>query len=450
MGRIKRVAFALLAAVLWGAALSGCSVIEFNMDKWALEREASNKALAYVSETYGGKARVVSVRAGVIQVVFHGSLKGDALVTLSMDGEEFQVYVVGESCVDNRSGLALAQALDGYFRELCGLPPALEHDVKVYCKSEDFFASHTSDLGYDYNFLDFDYHGQPLEEVLPLLKSIRFEYRYVDDSVCLDGFELREEDWGGLLDSLRVRISCFRCYDENSEVPLGIRVVKGQPILMAEGMEFSRSESHFYADLDKIAYAVPYLSLRERLDIRDGQMTRERYTVTRMGNFWVSTSDGWSAEECCELRPCELDWAASIDRISEPHGVFYTREELEGDTVMASSTRDTLLPFVDARFEAVGEKLCLRDSAAERVREWAEEHPYSWQVSPLHVTVIPSLVYKSDAQMGVGKILEEDDGSHHGVNLFTYYLDRKKYWMNGLEFLTFTRPSELVLLRVVE
>lgn len=285
MGRIKRVAFALLAAVLWGAALSGCSVIEFNMDKWALE-----------------------------------------------------------------------------------------YDINVYCKSEDFFASHTSDLGYGYNFLDFDYHGQPLEEVLPLLKDIRFDYRYVDDSVSLDNIELREEDWGGLLDSLSARISCFRCYDENSEVPLGIQIVKGQPVMMAEGMEFSRSESHFYADLDKIAYAVPYLSLRERLDIRDGQMTRERYTVTRMGNFWVSTSDGWSAEE----------------------------------------------------------------------------HPYSWQVSPLHVTVIPSLVYKSGAQMGVGKILEEEDGSHHGVNLFTYYLDRKKYWMNGLEFLTFTRPSELVLLRVVE
>lgn len=450
MGRIKRVVFALLAVVLWGAALSGCSVIEFNIDKWNLEREASSKALAYVSETYGGKARVVAVRAGVIQVVFHGSLKGDALVTMSLDGEEFQVYVVGETCVDNRNGLALARAMDEYFRELCGLPPALECDVKFYCKSEDFFASHQSDLGYGYNFLDFDYHGQPLEEVFPLLKSIRFVYNYADDSVSLDNIELREEDWGGLLDSLSARISCFRCYDESSEVPLGIQIVKGRPILMAEGMEFSWNEAHFYADLDKIASAIPYLSLRKRVDIQGGQITREGYTVTRMGNFWVSTSDGWSAEECYELRPCEPDRADSIDRISEPHGVFYTREELEGDTVMASSTRDALLPFVDAQFEAVGEKLCLRDSAAERVREWAEEHPYSWQVSPLHVTVIPSLVYKSGAQMGVGKILEEEDGIHHGANLFMYYLNDKKYWMHGLAFLTFTHPDELVLLRVVE
>lgn len=450
MGRIKRVAFALLAAVLWGAALSGCSVIEFNIDKWNLEREASNKALAYVSETYGGKARVVSVRAGVIQVVFHGSLTGDALVTLSLDGEEFQVYVVGESCVDNRSGLALARALDGYFRDRSGLPPALEHDVKVYCKSEDFFASHTSDLGYGYNFLDFDYHGQPLEEVFPLLKSIRFVYNYVDDSVSLDNIELREEDWGGLLDSLSARISCFRCYDESSEVPLGIQVVKGQPILMAEGMEFSWYESHFYADLDKIASAIPTLSLRERVDIQGGQITREGYTVTRMGNFWVSTSDGWIAEECYELRPCEPDWADSIDRFSTLQGGFYTREELVNNEDMANSTRNTLLPFVDARFEEVGEKLCLRDSAAERVREWAEEHPYSWQVSPLHVTVIPSLVYKSGAQMGVGKIREDKDGTHHGVNLFTSYLNDKKYWMHGLSFLTFTHPDELVLLRVME
>lgn len=454
MGRKRRIIFILLLAILCGTVLSGCGVIEFYRNKQALGRKASDKAVSYIHETYGGKAKVVDVEVGVTQVVFRGSLSGDALVTLSMDGEEFQVYVAGEFCADNRSGLALTHALDEHFRVLYGLPPALEYEINVHCEDKDFFASHPTSLGYDYNFLDFDYHGQPLEEVLPLLEYIRFDYRYVDDSVSLDNVELREEDWGGYLDRLKVvRVSCFRCYDENSEVPVGIQVVKGQPILMAEGKEYSWNSASFYAELNDIARAVPYLSLRERLDFLDGKIVRERYTITRKGNFWVSTLDGWNAEECYELRPCEPTWADSIDRLSIPHGSFYSKEEVEGDEDIASSTRRALQPFVDANFETIGEKLCLRDSVVEQVQEWvkdAREHSYGSRVSPLFVTVIPSLVYQSDAQMGVGKIQDEEDGTHHGANLFTYFLKDRKYWMNGLTFLTFDHPDELVLLRVME
>lgn len=448
MRRKKCIIFILMMAVLCGTVLSGCGVIEFYNNKRALGRKASDQAVAYVSDTYGGKAKVVDVEVGVTQVVFRGSLSGDALVTLSLDGEEFQVYVAGEFCADNRSGLALTKALDEHFRGLYGLPPALEYDINVHCKDEDFFASHPTSLGYDYNFLDFDYHGQPLEEVLPLLEYIRFDYRYVDDSVCLDKIEFREEDWGGCLDCLRAIVSCFRCYDESSEIPVGIQVVKDQPILMAEGKEFSWNSASFYAELNDIARAVPYLALRERLDVVDGEITRERYAITRMGNFWVSAQDGWSAEECYELRPCEPDWADSIDQFSIPHGVFYTSEELEGDEDMASSTRKTLLPFVDAQFETVGEKLCLRDNVLERIQEWQElTKEYGW---PIHATVIPSMIYQSDAQMAMGKVREEEDRTHHAANLFTYYLDNKKYWMHGLSFLTFTHSNELVLLRVME
>lgn len=449
MTRKRCAALIFVMAALLGVALSGCGIIEFQIDKWEMRQKASKAALAYVNETYGGRAKVVKVEVGVNVAVFRGTLSGDALVTLSLDGEEFQVYVVGDTCRDNRDGLALVKVLDEYFRGLYGLPPALEYDINVHFERKEFFASHQSSLGYDYNFLDFDYHGQPLEEVLPLLDSIRFDYRYVDDGVSLDGIEFRAEDWGGNLERLgRVWISCFRCYNGNSEVPLGIQLVKGRPVLMAEGMEFSHSELR-YADLNEIAYDIPYLSLRERLKFSDGKISRERYTITRMGNFWVSTQEGWDAEGCFELRPCEPDWEDSIDLLSEPHGLFYLREELEGDTEMAGSTRKALLPFVDARFETVGEKLCLRDGVAERIQDWAK--PYSSAPAPVQVTVIPSLIYKSDAQMAMGKIQEEDDGPHHAANLFTYYLDKKRYWMNGLSFLTFSaHNSELVLLRVIK
>lgn len=449
MTRKRCAALIFVMAALLGVALSGCGIIEFQIDKWEMRQKASKAALAYVNETYGGRAKVVKVEVGVTVVVFRGTLSGDALVTLSLDGEEFQVYVVGDTCRDNRDGLALVKVLDEYFRGLYGLPPALEYDINVHFERKEFFASHPSELGYEHNFLDFDYHGQPLEEVLPLLDSIHFDYRYVDDGVSLDGIEFRAEDWGGDLERLgRVWISCFRCYDGDSEVPLGIQLVKGRPVLMAEGMEFSHSELR-YADLDEIAYDIPYLSLRERLKFSDGKVSRERYTITRMGNFWVSTQEGWDAEGCFELRPCEPDWEDSIDLLSEPHGLFYLREELEGDTEMAGSTRKALLPFVDARFETVGEKLCLRDGVAERIQDWAK--PYSSAPAPVQVTVIPSLIYKSDAQMAMGKIQEEDDGPHHAANLFTYYLDKKRYWMNGLSFLTFSaHNSELVLLRVIK
>lgn len=71
---------------------------------------------------------------------------------------------------------------------------------------------------------------------------------------------------------------------------------------------------------------------------------------------------------------------------------------------------------------------------------------------PVQVVVIPSLIYQSDAQMAVGEIQEEDDGPHHAAKLFTYYLDNKSYWMNGLSSLTFSASyhNELVLLRVME
>ncbi len=449
MTRKKCAALILVMAALLGMALSGCGIIEFQIDKWNMRQEASKLALAYAKETYGGRAKVVKVQVGVTVAVFRGTLSGDALVTLSLDGEEFQVYVVGESCRDNREGLALVKELDKYFRGLYDLPPALEYDINVHFERKEFFASHQSSLGYDYNFLDFDYHGQPMEEVLPLLDSIRFDYQYVDDGVSLDGIEFRKEDWGGDLERLgRVWISCFRCYDEDSEVPLGIQLVKDQPVLLAEGMEFSHGE-HRYADLDEIVYDIPYLSLRERLRFSGGEISRERYTITRMGNFWISTREGWDAEECFELRPCEPDWADSIDLLSEPLGLFYTKEDLEGDMEMDIITRNALLPFVDARFETVGEKLCLRDGVAERIQAW--EKPYISAPGPVQVVVIPSLIYKSDAQMAMGKIREEDDGPHHAANLFTYYLDQKRYWMKGLSFLTFSPyNSELILLRVME
>lgn len=151
MTRKKYAALILVMAVLLGMTLSGCGIIEFQVDKWEMRQKASK--------------------------------------------------------------LALVKALDEYFRELYGLPPALEYDINVHFERKEFFASHPSELGYEYNFLDFDYHGQPLEEVLPLLDGIHFDYWYVDDGVNLDGIEFRAEDWGGDLERLeRVWISCFRCY----------------------------------------------------------------------------------------------------------------------------------------------------------------------------------------------------------------------------------------------
>mgnify|MGYP007025201283 CR=1 FL=1 len=42
-----------------------------------------------------------------------------------------------------------------------------------------------------------DIYGQPLEEVLPLVDGLAFQYEYLDDSVSLDRVVLRDEDWGG-------------------------------------------------------------------------------------------------------------------------------------------------------------------------------------------------------------------------------------------------------------
>lgn len=240
---IRRVILVILLTVLCAAVLSSCRYLERQKEKRNMERVTSEMALAYVADTYGNKAEVLDVEVGTYEVIFSAEIDSDALVTVSLDGEEFQVYVETrppQLCADNRSGLALGKALDEYFRNLYGLPQALEHSVRIYSNDKDFFASHPTSLGREYSFLDFDYHGQPLEEVLPLVDWLAFQYDFLDDSVSLDRVVLRDEDWGGpVAERLRVSIRCFRRYDEQSEVPLGIQLVKDQPVMMAEGMVFS-------------------------------------------------------------------------------------------------------------------------------------------------------------------------------------------------------------------
>ena len=162
---IRRVILVLLLTVLCAAALSSCKYLEHQKEKRNTERVTSEMALAYVADTYGGKAEVLDIEVGTYTVIFSAEIDSDALVTVSLDGEAFQVYVETrppQFCADNRSGLALGKALDEYFH-LYGLPQALEHSVRIYSNDEDFFASHSTSLGREYSFLDFDYHGQPLE-----------------------------------------------------------------------------------------------------------------------------------------------------------------------------------------------------------------------------------------------------------------------------------------------
>ena len=121
---------------------------------------------------------------------------------------------------------------------------------------------------------------------------------------------------------------------------------------------------------------------------------------------------------------------------------------------MASSTRKTLRPFVEARFAAVGDQLRLRDGVRERIEAWQEEH--KWPVGgeydePVYVIVRPSLIYQSGHQMASGRErMYDDDKLHHCAKLFTSYLDKKEYWTHGLSFLTYDAPEDLVLLQVVE
>ena len=94
--------------------------------------------------------------------------------------------------------------------------------------------------------------------------------------------------------------------------------------------------------------------------------------------------------------------------------------------------------------------LCLREGIRERIEVWREERK-GWSMaankSPITVTVIPSLVYQSDAHMGAGRTREMDDGPHHAVDLFLSYLDQKDYWTHGLSHITFYYPNDIVLLR---
>ena len=123
--KFKKNLLVLLAAGLCAALLSGCHYLEFRQEKRDMEQLTSDMALAYVEDAYGGKAKVLDVEVGTYQVIFRSEIDSDALVTVSLDGEEFQVYVETrppQLCADNRSGLALGKALDEYFRDLYGLP----------------------------------------------------------------------------------------------------------------------------------------------------------------------------------------------------------------------------------------------------------------------------------------------------------------------------------------
>ena len=180
MGR--KLFWAMLAAALGAAFFTGCA--QYRQQIKEMEKLAADRAQTHLWETYGGTAEILEVKVGTLQSGFHSVVDSDALVTVSLGEETFQVFVETAEpafCRDNREGLALTRDLERYFRDLYRLPPALEGSVRVYCGG-DFFAARPTHLAREYSFLNFDYHGQPVKAVLPLLDRVSFSFDYLDDT----------------------------------------------------------------------------------------------------------------------------------------------------------------------------------------------------------------------------------------------------------------------------
>ncbi len=433
----------LLAALALMAAFSLAGCAQHHRQLKEMETLAAGRAQDYLRETYGAEGQIQEVKAGTYQSGFHLVVDTDALVTVALGEETFQVYVETAElafCRDNREGLALARDLEGYFRELYRLPPAREGEVRVYHGGEGFFAARPGHLAREYNFLDFDYHGQPLEEVLPLLERVAFAFDYLDDGVSLDRVELRDEDWGGDRKRVELDLRCFRAYREDSPVPLGIGEREGHLVLLAEGMEFSRRGEE-YGSLDEIAEALPAFVLRERLTGRDGEVRRERYDLASMGNFWVSAREGLSPEDCFVLAGAAPDWTGENQGMGSSRGQYYTREEIREGSALAKTTRKELAPFAEAGFRQEGELLLPREGAEERLAAWSEAQggdsdPPAW------VMIRPSLVYGAGERTGAGLLWQQKgQGEKKVVQLYTSYLDQETRWTHGLWELAFSFPG---------
>ncbi len=453
MGR--KLFWAMLAAALGAAFFTGCA--QYRQQIKEMEKLAADRAQTHLWETYGGTAEILEVKVGTLQSGFHSVVDSDALVTVSLGEETFQVFVETAEpafCRDNREGLALTRDLERYFRDLYRLPPALEGSVRVYCGG-DFFAARPTHLAREYSFLNFDYHGQPVKAVLPLLDRVSFSFDYLDDTVSLERVELRDEDWGGDRKRVELDLRCFRTYRDDGEIAMGVADLDGRLVLLAEGMEFSRRGKE-YGSLDDIAGALPGFVLRERLTVKAGEPQYTRRELVPMGDFWVSVPAELPAEDCFLFSSGVLDWTGGTVGIGNSRGLYYTREEIVEGTQPSKTTQKALLPFVDAQYRQEGELLLLKEGAEERMTALEAEKP-SWDHSNLpavQVMVRPSLVYEEKDPPGAGLLWQrEGEEPRQVIQLFTSYQDQKSRWTHGLTSLTLDFPGPvkgLALVRVME
>ena len=111
MGR--KLFWAMLAAALGAAFFTGCA--QYRQQIKEMEKLAADRAQTHLWETYGGTAEILEVKVGTLQSGFHSVVDSDALVTVSLGEETFQVFVETAEpafCRDNREGLALTRDLE--------------------------------------------------------------------------------------------------------------------------------------------------------------------------------------------------------------------------------------------------------------------------------------------------------------------------------------------------
>ncbi len=469
MASIRKILAAALVLILGASLLSGCArMVENAAERQRITRAANAQASAYVRSTLGAAPRVLDTELEFQDAGFSGYYTGDALVTVSLNGETFQVYVDTSdeaSCRDNRAGLRLADALDVYFRDLYGLPPALEHSIRLYFDNDGFFASYPTHVAHHANFLPFDYTGQPLETVLPLLDQVRLTYNYADDAVSLDALIPRDKDWGGDAGRLSLRVQCFRLYDPDAPVPVGLLLDKNDPpVLMADGMAFSRRYTS-YGSLDDIASTVPEFALRDAVYYSGGELQRTCYQLTSMGSFWISSPAELDPADFFQLVPYRADWSGLSYLLSDGYCPYFTKEELQsgymaldGDLPpeakeIASSTLRTLRPYYGATYRSTGEMLCFRTTAATGLENWTPQGPYAQSKNPFYVMTAPSLVYQADTPMALGLLYTDPDSGvqEPRIKVFSSHQDKEARWLNALTYLEhgFPRPVDgMVLLTV--
>lgn len=191
------------------ALLTGCSGErmetrrEIERIKKAAESVAEDRAAAHILEKYGIEAAAEGYWVQAYNDFFAPNVNPNVVVFMEHGNRKFCVGIdVDDKSVlwDNYQREEIDWALQGYLRELYGLPPAYRAETVFRLEDAPNYSVATPaewrEKGYDHaNMVDFRFEEQPAEELLARMEYLEFHDSWLSAEQSLETIAFGAEDW---------------------------------------------------------------------------------------------------------------------------------------------------------------------------------------------------------------------------------------------------------------